>query len=279
MGKADLHIHTTASDGRLSPAGAVSLAKENGLEVISITDHDTIKAYSKAVQTGTEIGVEVLSGVELTCDFKGRESHLLGYNFDADDDSLRQLLVKHKKARLERAEWIVEQLTNQGLELDKDEVQAEAGGGNVGRPHIASVLIKKGYVANAKEAFIRYLGNRALGPIQNHYISFEQALAIIKDAGGATVLAHPGVLYTDDELEVWIESGLDGFEAIHPSHNYDLQKKYQNLADQHELLVTGGSDYHGKKSEYLQHFGVVTLSLENVRRLKRMTEQRKQISV
>lgn len=279
MGKADLHIHTTASDGHLSAGEVVRLAGEQGLDIIAITDHDTINAYSEAKRAGDEIGLEVLPGIELTCDFMDRESHLLAYCFDVEDRAFLELLRKHRKARLDRVEWIVQQLTGQGLELNKDEVRAEAGGGNVGRPHIASVLVKKGYVGSAKEAFIRYLGNHVLGPIHSHYASYTDAIDIVREAGGATVLAHPGVLYSDEELEQWIEAGLDGLEVVHPSHDYEQQKRYRKLAEHHELLMTGGSDYHGTGGSYLKHFGVVNIGLDKVRRLKRMTEQRKQISV
>lgn len=279
MGKADLHIHTTESDGRLAPGEVASLAAEQGLEVISITDHDTIKAYPEAKRAGAELGLEVLPGIELTCEFNERESHLLAYCFDVTDRAFLQLLKKHRKARLDRVGWIVRQLTEQGLELDKEEVRAEAGGGNVGRPHVASVLVKKGYVGSAKEAFIRYLGNHVLGPIHSHYVSYREAIRIVREAGGATVLAHPGVLYSEDELEQWIEAGLDGLEAIHPSHDYNQQKRYQELAERYSLLITGGSDYHGGTGQYLRHFGVVNIGLEKVRSLKRMTDQRKQISV
>ncbi|MFH5883051.1 PHP domain-containing protein [Halalkalibaculum sp. DA3122] len=279
MGKADLHIHTTASDGRLSPEEVPALASENGLEVIAITDHDTIDGYFPASEAGERIGVEVLPGVELTCDFNSRESHLLAYCFDPEDPDFLQLLAHHKKARLDRIEWIVGQLTQQGLDIDKNEVRAEAAGGNVGRPHVASVLVKKGYVGSAKEAFIRYLGNHALGPIQSYYVSHEEAVERIKGAGGATILAHPGVLYSREEIEQWIDAGLDGLEVVHSSHNYDQQKKYREMAEQHNLLMTGGSDYHGDGEGYLRNFGVITTSLAQVEKLKQMTRQRKKISV
>lgn len=263
----------------MRPEEIPSLASEHGLEVIAITDHDTIAAYTAAKKAGASCGVEVLPGVELTCDFHGRESHLLAYCFDENDDGLNRLLARHKKARLDRIEWIVGQLTGQGLEIDKEEVRAEAGGGNVGRPHVASVLVKKGYVGSAKEAFIRYLGNHALGPIRNYYVSHKEAINRVKEAGGATVLAHPGVLYSGDEIEEWIDAGLDGLEVVHPSHDYEQQKMYRSIAEKHNLLVTGGSDYHGSGEGYLRHFGVVNVSMGQVEKLRRMTEQRKQISV
>lgn len=279
MGKADLHIHTKASDGRLAPAEVPGLARKNGLDTIAITDHDTIDAFEAAREVGEQVGVEVLPGVELTCDFNGRESHLLAYCFDVEKPGFKKLIARHKKARIDRIEWIVKQLTQQGLDLDKEEVRAEAAGGNVGRPHVASVLIKKGYVASAKEAFIRYLSDHALGPIQSNYVSYKQVIGLVKEAGGAVSLAHPGVLYSTGELNEWVDAGLDGIEAVHPSHNYEQQKKFQQFAERHDLLVTGGSDYHGDGEDYLRYFGVVSISLSWVSKLKRMTEQRKKISV
>ena len=257
----------------------VSLAHEHGLEVISITDHDTIGAYPKARKAGSSLNVDVLPGVELTCEFNERESHLLAYCFDVEDGPLNAMLLKQKKARLERIDWIVGQLTRQGLELDREEVRAEAGTGNVGRPHVAAVLRSKGYVGSIKEAFIRYLGNHVLGPIPGFYISHGKAVRMVKEAGGAVILAHPGHLYTEKELQQWIDAGLDGIEVIHPSHNYKLQKRYEQFAGRNNLLITGGSDFHGRDDRYLRYFGIVNIGLEKVHKLKRLTEQRKQISV
>lgn len=263
----------------MAPEEVPELARQNGLKVIAITDHDTINGYEPAKEAGDEIGIEVLSGVELTCDFNGRESHLLAYCFDEEDPRFLELIANHKKARLERIKWIVEQLTSQGLDLDTDEVRAEAGGGNLGRPHVAAVLVNKGYVASHKEAFIRYLGNHALGSIKNFYASHTEVIDIVRNAGGATVLAHPNMLYSSDEIEEWISDGLDGLEVVHPSHDYEQQKEYQKIAEQHNLLITGGSDYHGSGDQYLRYFGVVNVGLNRVEKLKRMTDQRKKITV
>lgn len=279
MGKADLHIHTNASDGRLNPEDVPELARQNGLETIAITDHDTIRGYAPAKAAADSVGVEVLSGVELTCNFNGRESHLLAYCFDAEDRSFTRLINKHKKARLERIAWIVEKLKAQGLDMETAEVKAEAAGSNPGRPHVASVLVSKGYVASHKEAFVRYLGNHVLAPIKNFYTTHTEVIRIVKEAGGATVLAHPNRLYSKDELQQWINDGLDGLEVIHPSHDYEQQKKFQQLAEENNLLITGGSDYHGSGDHYLRYFGVVNVGLNRVDQLKRMTEQRKKIIV
>lgn len=279
MGKADLHIHTTISDGNTSPADIVDLAVKQHLEVIAITDHDTIGGLKEAREAASGVDLEVLSGAEVTADFNGRECHLLAYCFDPASAELHRLLSDHKRARFKRGKWIVQQLSKQGLDLDIEEVKAEANGSSIGRPHIAAVLVSKGYVAGFQEAFIRYLGDRVLGDIKNDYYSYGEVIRVVKQSGGATVVAHPGQMYSEKELRQFVEAGVDGIEVLHPSHNYSLQKKMQDFAEHHNLLITGGSDFHGTKSDYLKYFGVVTISSANARRIKEMTRQRKNILV
>ncbi|MDZ7715926.1 MAG: PHP domain-containing protein [Balneolaceae bacterium] len=278
MGKADLHIHTTASDGLSTPVEIVESAVKHNLDVIAITDHDTISGVREAREAAKSTELEVISGVEITSDFKGKEAHLLAYCFDIDDPGINKLLSAHKKARVKRGKWIIEQLKNKGLDLDINEVKAEANGSNVGRPHIAAVLVDKGYVASFKEAFIRYLSNEALGPIQNEYYSAEEVIEHVKAAGGATVVAHPGQMYSIQELDIFKEMGIDGIEVMHPSHNYELQKKMEDFAENNLLIKTGGSDFHGGNRDYQKYFGVVTINTEVVYRMRQMTNQRKSIS-
>jgi predicted metal-dependent phosphoesterase TrpH len=279
VAKADLHIHTTASDGRSTPRQIMEAAQKHKLQTICITDHDTIRGYQKAKEVVHEFDVRLLPGVEITSDFNGRECHLLAYCFDPDHPAIKKLLAQHYRSRLERGKWIVDELSKQGLDVDIDEVKAEANGSNIGRPHIASVLINKGYVASFKEAFIRYLSDQSLGSIYNEYYSHTQVIETVKEAGGAVVLAHPGNLYSDEELNKLVEAGIDGIEFIHPSHDYDRQKEIEAFADTHQLLKTGGSDFHGSDEGYQKFFGVVTINTTYVERLIRLTEQRKAINV
>lgn len=279
MAKADLHIHTFESDGNMSPADVVRLANSHGLEIISITDHDTISGYRKARETARELDITLLPGVEITSDFNGRECHLLAYCFDPDHDTIKKLMSAHHKSRLERAKWIIGQLSKEGLDLDIEEVKAEANGANIGRPHIAAVLVDKGYVASYKEAFIRYLSDDALGKIENGYYDHHQVIASVKEAGGAVIVAHPGNLYSEEELEELVEAGVDGVEFIHPSHDYATQQRIEKFAGKNNLLITGGSDFHGGSSDYQKFFGIVTINTKYVHRLIRMTEQRKKITV
>lgn len=279
MGKADLHIHTTASDGNSTPSQIVSLAIEKKLDVIAITDHDSIAGLQEAEEVAASENIEVLSGTEITASFNSREAHLLAYCFDPTHLEFRKLLLDHRKARINRGEWILGELSKQGLELDMDEVRAEAKGSNIGRPHIASVLVNKGYVASFKEAFIRYLSNQKLGVIPSDYYSYRQVIKTVKKAGGAVIVAHPGQMYSIEELDQLVAEGVDGIEVIHPGHNYELQKKMEEYAEKHNLLTTGGSDFHGINQDYQKYFGVITISTEKVNRMIRMTKQRKRMLV
>lgn len=279
MAKADLHIHTTASDGNSSPEEIVKSAKEHKLEIISITDHDTIKGYRQAREIALDLDIQLLPGVEITADFNGRECHLLAYCFNPEHPAIRKMLAQHYRSRLKRGKWIIDQLSKEGLELDIAEVKAEANGGNIGRPHIASVLVNKGYVASFKEAFIRYLSDDSLGRIYNEYHSYQKVIRIVKEAGGAVIIAHPGNLYSEDELEQLVNAGVDGIEFLHPSHDYATQKRIEEFADKYNLLLTGGSDFHGGYKEYQKFFGVVTINTKYVHRLIRMTKQRKKVKV
>lgn len=279
MGKADLHIHTLASDGHMSPENVVKNAKEHKLEIISITDHDTLRGYRKAKEVAKELDIELIPGVEITSDFNGRECHLLAYCFDPDQPAINKMLANQYRSRLKRGKWILEQLSKQGIDLDIEEVKAEANGGNIGRPHIAAVLINKGYVASFKEAFIRYLSDESLGKIENEYFTHHEVISTVKESGGVIVIAHPGNLYRKEELEELVEAGVDGIEYIHPSHKFDTQKRIEKFADKHKLLKTGGSDFHGGDKAYHKFFGVVAIDTKMVYKLKRTANQRKEISV
>ncbi len=279
MGKADLHIHTTASDGNSTPAEIVERAIDLKLEIISITDHDTISGLEEATEAAADKDIEIMPGAEITASFNDREAHLLAYGFDPDNPDFRKLLIGHKKARVARGKWILDELSREGLDLDMDEVRAEAKGSNIGRPHIAAVLINKGYVASFKEAFIRYLSNQQLGVIPNDYYSCNEVIETVKQAGGAIIVAHPGHMYSEDELDRLVEAGVDGIEVVHPGHNYQLQKKMEAYAEKNNLLATGGSDFHGGSQDYQKYFGVATISTEKVSSMKKMLNQRKNMLV
>ena len=279
MGKADLHMHSTASDGRFKPAVVVQKAADRGLSTISLTDHDTFAGFPEAARKGSDIGVRVIPGAEITTLFDDDETHLLAYNFDLEDDGIHGMMRKHRGARLKRASDIVDKLQGQGVDIDLKEVTAETGSltTNVARPHIAEVLVNKGYVANTKEAFFRYLNDSILKGIEPQYHDIESVISIVKRAGGAIVLAHPGVHFSISQLDRLVEMGLDGLECIHRSHKYELQKFYTEYCDKHNLLKTGGSDFHGYGSDE-ENLGIVAISDNLVASMIRLTENRKRLA-
>jgi predicted metal-dependent phosphoesterase TrpH len=275
LGKADLHTHTTASDGACSPAELIELAFAKKLEAISITDHDTLKGYDAAESLASERGLKLIPGVEITTIIDTKEVHILAYGFDPANDSIRNLMRSQRKARNNRMEQIVHQLKKQGVDISIDEVKAEARMGNLGRPHLAKVMVNKKIVASIGEAFIRYISSEKLTDLEINYASFDHVVKNVREAGGATVLAHPVVYSSDSMIESLIDAGLDGIECIHPSHNYDAQKKYTSIAEKRGLLVTGGSDFHGNREDYDAYFGIVTLSMQRLANLERVTSRRK----
>lgn len=278
LGKADLHIHTNASDGGLDPEQVLKKAVLKGLKTVSITDHDTIKGYLSVRERAEEMGIELIPGVEVSCLWNSREIHILAYNFDEEAPTVTQLLIQQSRARKKRMKAIVAHLQRKGVVIEYDEVLAEAYGGNIGRPHAAALLLKKGYVRSISEAFIRYLGNSELREIGTEYASLKTVLKTFKNAGGVLSVAHPGSIYTDRELEQLIGEGMDGIECIHPSHNFDKQKRYTDMAASNFLLLTGGSDFHGHRStetSYDPYFGTVAISHKHVEALLRLSENRR----
>jgi len=276
LGKADLHIHTDASDGDCTPTEILRKAIDKGLDTISITDHDTIKGYKKARESELSSKIELLPGVEMSVRWEEKEVHLLSYCFDPEDEDVNILLLQQSGARRRRMAKIVENLQKQGIDIDMDEVKAEAGFSNLGRPHAASVLMNKGVVSTFNEAFIRYLSSEKLDHISAEYCTLTEAVEVMKRAGGVLSLAHPGPLYSADEIDQIIDLGVDGLECIHPSHPYPVQKNFTKIAERKNLIITGGSDFHRpSKSGYEPYFGIVTLGEQYVEALKRTSRQRK----
>lgn len=276
--KADLHIHTTSSDGRMSPEEAVKTAVNKKLTALSITDHDTISAYKTALPVAQQLNIELIPGVEISTTHKGKEAHLLAYYFDIENEDFLKFLLEQKIARRERIKVIIKTLAKTGVSIDYDEVWAEANGGNLGRPHIAKVLINKGFAAHTHDAFIRFLSNEKLGEIESGYPTLESAIKKVKNNGGAAILAHPGRLYSPEEVEGILGLGIDGLECIHPSHNFKKQLLYSELCEKNNLLKTGGSDCHESAEKAAVTMGIVTIAYKYVEAMKRMCDQRKKIN-
>lgn len=246
----DLHIHSTYSDGSMSPTEVVRTAHRLGLAAISLTDHDTIDGVEEALMVGADLGVEVVPGLELSVTCDEISVHLLGYFFDRADIRLLEELGRLQEGRKTRNTAILARLNDLGIAITETELAITSGHGQSGRPHIASLLVQKGVVGSMDEAFCRYLarGGKAYQP--RYVLKAEEAINIIKDAGGLSVLAHPQQLEkAGKNLSAVIERlrgfGLDGVEAYYPTHSQSFRKRLLAIARRLGLLVSGGSDYHG----------------------------------
>ena len=253
--KIDLHIHSLASDGSFSPVEILDLVQKTGLGAFSITDHDTVAGNVDVLEIGIPESVKFLSGVEISSyppePFTSSGSfHILGYGFDIDNQPLNKSLEKFQLARETRNPEIIKKLNDAGLDISMDEVIQESGGGLVGRPHIANVMVRRGYVPSIKDAFNKYLAKGKPAFVDKYRIDCENAIRLIKDAGGIPVLAHPitlgvGFLEMEELLETMVGLGLLGLEAHYSTHSPEETEKYCQLASKLGLLITGGSDFHG----------------------------------
>ncbi len=247
----DLHTHTTASDGSFTPSQLVHYAKEKGLKALAVTDHDTIEGNEEALSAGRREGLEVIPGIEISVDHSQGSMHMLGYFIDIGSQRLKEKLDLLQDSRADRNPKIIEKLNELGLDVSYDEVVEASGGGQVGRPHIAQVLLKRGYTTTIQEAFDKYLGKGAPAYFDKFRLNAEDAIAMITDAGGVPVLAHPFTLKcrNQEELEELIKylatRGLQGIEVYYTEHNEKQTKLYRLLAERNNLLITGGSDFHG----------------------------------
>ncbi len=269
MRRADLHTHTTASDGRLSPPGLVQKAHLRGLAALSITDHDTLAAYPTAALAAEHAGLELIPGVELSANVQGRDVHLLGYGFDLADAGLRAHLGRYRDERLERAREMVDRMTALGCPVEWERVLEIAGGGAIGRPHVARAIVEAGHAETIQGAFVRYIGDDAPAFVPKGSATPEELIGLLHAAGGVCVLAHPATFVRVDLVARLAEAGLDGIETVHPAHDADLQAYWQKIAQRFGLLETGGSDYHGFGEHDDERFGTYTVPAERVGRLRR----------
>lgn len=240
----DLHTHSTASDGSRPAREVVRAAREVGLVAIALTDHDTVAGLAEADDEGRSLGVRVVAGVELSAVEGDSETHLLGLHL-ADVYRLDTRLSELRTMRLSRAERIVTRLNELGVRVTLEDVLTQSGGGAVGRPHIARALVNDGWATDLRDAFDRYLGNGRAAYVPKERLPIEEAIAMIHDAGGIAVLAHPGASGTRARIEALVAHGLDGVEVRHPSHSHEDVVRLQALVDHFRLVPSGGSDWHG----------------------------------
>lgn len=267
--KADLHMHTSYSDGVLSPSELVTKCHSRNLSVISITDHDSVEAFPEACEQASAFNMEVIPGVELSATTSEREYHILGYFIDCKNQRLLDYLTFFRLERLRRAERIVEKLNNLNIPLKFDAVLEKAKQGAIGRPHIAMALVDEGFISSYQEAFEKYIGNSCPAYEKKFVMSPEQTIQLIASAGGISVLAHPGRSTNSEMLQSIISAGIDGIEVIHPSHPQELTKNYQDIASQYFLISSGGSDYHGGKRNDDMSLGRFCIELTLVDAMKK----------
>ncbi len=246
----DLHTHSIASDGSMSPAELVRHAKDKGLAAVALTDHDTVEGISEALDEGNRIGIEVIPGIEISTNYRP-EMHILGYFLNIDRYlSVQKELTEIRKGREDRNYKIISRLNKLGIAVTEEEVKEISTSGTIGRPHFARLLMEKGHVKTMQEAFDKYLGKDGLAYFKRHELEPVDGIKLIKKAGGIPVLAHPVLLkmnYNDmDKLLVELkEYGLGGIEAIYSENSKEETGNLLRLAIKHKLLVTGGSDFHG----------------------------------
>lgn len=242
----DLHLHTVASDGRLTPTELVNLAARQGLKTIAVSDHDTTDGLEEAFAAARQHPqLRIIPGIELSADVPGTEVHVLGYFFDPDNAALQAELRRFRAGRIDRAKTMVEKLANLGIHLEWERVQAIAGDGAVGRPHLALAMVEAGYCDEPKDAFPEYLGRNGLAYVERSKFTPEEAVQLIRQAGGVAVLAHPTYM---NDMEAGIASlagaGLSGMEVHYAQYRDDTIRRLGRLAREYELIPCGGSDYH-----------------------------------
>ena len=249
MKYADLHIHSTFSDGNLTPEQILKEAEKKGIKYISITDHDSID--SQYITKKDNNDTVVIPGIELSSEIDEFEIHILGYFIDIENKNLNEIINKVKKARINTLKSIVEKLKNEDIILNIDEIIKDDF--SVGRAHIANEIVKEGYEKNYKSAFLKYLLKGKPAYVKGEKLSYKEALKVINDSNGIAVLAHPGKIYKSIAVEKIIRElkcyGLRGIEVYHPSHTKEQMNLFNNLSKKYKLLVTGGSDFHNDSNK------------------------------
>ena len=242
----DLHTHSAASDGLLRPAELVQAVRNARLDVFSVTDHDTIDALAEVEIRARGLGLRLIPGIELSAFWRKRvELHILGYFVDPDNARLNSFLKDRRGARRTRLQAMLGRLRALGIAIEAEEVLAQANEGNVGRPHLARVLVEHGIVLSSDEAFDRYLGEGKPAYVPHPDVSVADAIRVIHEAVGVASLAHPGLHNQDNAIPEMMAEGLDALEVYHAKHTPGQVTRYRRLAERRGLLVTGGSDFHG----------------------------------
>jgi len=261
MAYADLHAHTHCSDGTLAPDTLVQRASGRGVKVLAVTDHDTTAGLEAARSAAKGHGIQLVNGVELSVEVEDQAVHLLGYGFDRDHPALTQYLSDFTQRRRERLDAMIGRLAGKGVEVSAEAVERQVGTSAApGRPHLARALVEEGQVDSYEAAFQKYLDTEQPAYVPAPTQPAKTAIDALHEAGGVAVLAHPGQWMPSGVLITLRKQGLDGIECFFPSHPDYLVDYYQNICRSHDLLVTGGSDYHGRPDAEEVQLGEVGLT-------------------
>lgn len=272
MKVADLHLHTNASDGTYTPEEVVLKSKKAGLSAISIVDHDTVDALDTALEIAKTEEIEIIPGIELSAECDGKEIHILGYLIDHRNKDLTGKIKILKTNRIDRVHKITEKLKDLGVMLDPKIVFDIAQGGNISRLHIARALVRVGAVGTTGEAFQRYIGDSSPAYVLGFKMRPEEAISLIKNAGGIPVLAHPYSLHSDEITLKLIGLGIMGLEIYYPEHSQGMINFYLDLAKKYNLLITGGSDCHGTAKPEVR-IGSIKIPYALIEELKKAKEK------
>jgi predicted metal-dependent phosphoesterase TrpH len=262
-------MHSNFSDGVHRPSKLIEMAKEKKLVAVSLTDHDILDGFAEMQEAGQSQGIEVLSGVELSCEFGGRDLHVLGYGVDPDNEPFEEMLRTFRETRHKRGIKIIEKLNALGISIEPSEVIAQAGQGALGRPHIAKALVAGGHVGNTQEAFDKYIADGGPAYVPKYKMNPAEAIKHIRDGGGLAFVAHPGIFIerSNGNIDDLIAEGFDGIEVYHPTHKDEVRRRLAAIAEERGLLVSGGTDYHGFPGRDLE-IGSVDVTYEIVERIK-----------
>lgn len=275
MSKVDLHIHSNASDGRLSPVDIILQAAERGLSVIAITDHDSVDGIASAMVAAKAFPrLRIIPGIELSTDVPQGEIHVLGYFIDYTDHEFQIILEGLRNSRLKRAQGMVAKLKNLGVHLDWERVQEIAGIGSIGRPHIAQAMLEKGYISSIKEAFDKYISRNGPAYVEREKMTAVEAVALILKFNGLPVLAHPFTASNPETMIIELKAaGLIGIETYYNDYTTDEINELISFADRYGLIAIGGSDYHGLETANEIMIGGVDVPMESAERLIALAKQ------
>jgi predicted metal-dependent phosphoesterase TrpH len=255
-GAVDLHSHTSASDGTLAPRELVRLAARHGVRVLAVTDHDSTDGLREAMDEASRLPpLEIVPGLEINCDVPGAEVHVLGYCVGWEAEWFQGFLREQRAERRARVTRIAERLGELGMPIDPDEVLALVREGSAGRPHVAQVMVRRGYVKSVREAFDRFLHANGPANVPRRRLTPAEAVAIIRRARGVPVLAHPGLADRDALIPELVEAGLMGIETYYPEHSVQQTATYREMCARLGLVATGGSDFHGPQIGRAHHPG------------------------